>query len=525
MNRPGSRPFDSRVRPLTWISAAGLALSACLCAQQQAVLGIVRDASGQAVAGAALRFFPRPSRTAPWHEPTNRSPVTGHTRHDGRFRLEVGVDRGCLVVDHPERGSRLTDIDSGVPSVIELVDPAFLRMRDGEPVRWRLRSNTLEPCRVGERRGREVRVAAGSYSLLLERDDRFTLHHVRVEPGAIIDLDFEIEGRTRTRLVVDGRSFGRISPAGFEDVTLLVRDGEALAPMTRHAGSVIERIEHGACTVSIEHNYDSTTAEQRVTSAFEVRTVTLPPMAIGAQVYSIAADGSSVAVKSRCVVDATRRARYVPTVSRASFLVVERAGFAPVILTQPIVGSPAFEFIPESRIQVRVQSPDGPLNSTARVSVLQSPLRALERSARTNLRGEASFGGLAPGYTLIRVDHPGYQPARAERMLETGDQRVTVELQPGFSLHGVVLRDGAPEADAIVELRSPDDPSGSRMAATDRAGRFRFTGLAERDYTVTAQLEVAGTTWSTQIDRVLPGEEVRLVLEHEDPPLPTGRDR
>ena len=149
-------------------------------------------------------------------------------------------------------------------------------------------------------------------------------------------------------------------------------------------------------------------------------------------------------------------------------------------------------------------------------------------TARTDKRGIARFSDLPAGQAVVRLSSPGFVPQQRQISIPGPAQPLVLPARRGQQLNGWVLRpDGEPARGATVLLR---DTTGTirnqRQTFTDAEGRFSFLGIGtESVFTLSAETQRAGQTWSAQLRGVQAGQgEWRLMLRLEDPPPPHRRD-
>jgi hypothetical protein len=152
----------------------------------------------------------------------------------------------------------------------------------------------------------------------------------------------------------------------------------------------------------------------------------------------------------------------------------------------------------------------------------------LVRESLADAAGLASFTHCPREAATLRVADAAY--ARSELALRKeqigSDAPVRFEVAPGLVLSGLVqLPDGTPASRVLVTLRDPSGPEiGIRVEECDELGRFRFTGLPDRHFTLRASREARGETLSAELAGARPGEAPwQLVLKSEDVPSPQKR--
>jgi protocatechuate 3,4-dioxygenase beta subunit len=162
----------------------------------------------------------------------------------------------------------------------------------------------------------------------------------------------------------------------------------------------------------------------------------------------------------------------------------------------------------------------------------------------TDARGLFRFTTLAAGSFRLAATHPGYppveygqtRPGSAPAAIVLGDganETVTVRMPRGAVIAGTVVNEaGQPSAEAAVSARREDGDRDffagpATWTATDRAGRYRLTGLAAGTYLVTS---TRSRTFSRETDpraddirvTLRPGAEQGGVDLRLPPVLPTG---
>lgn len=145
---------------------------------------------------------------------------------------------------------------------------------------------------------------------------------------------------------------------------------------------------------------------------------------------------------------------------------------------------------------------------------------------RTDLAGRAVLH-VVPGSAVLTVDHAEHRSASRPIELGRGGNEVTVELEAGGEIHGVVRSsDGVPLAGASVHgyaQSSVGPPSPSRRylgpaatVASDRSGEFRLKGLDPASYVVVASAPDHATDGPDQSIQIVDDsivDDVDIVLD------------
>lgn len=519
----------------------------------QAILGMVRAVDGQPVPQARITFCPGAAASLPWQSaPPDAEPrglVTGYSDARGAFRIEVPqpATLGGLLVEHPEAGvGWVQRIDPGVPRIVRLAPAGHLRLASGDRFDARLRAlgdGAAPSIRLPKRGGARIALPTGRYALLVTVGNRAMQHICRVESGAERALADPPVALRLPRLTVRAGT-GRLSLPDWPGLRLDDQQKPGASLLLPAANGEVRLLEsfaaQGAAGAAfVEHRYDgrSRTVSLRPDAAqpsIAWRTITLRHAAdrrplVGATVAVIERQGQRDAVRSRWASDTDGRARVVtPTVGADDgYIVVHVPGHAPLCYPRRGPDELSVALRPCSSLRLRVETTDPVADAPTRITIEQPPFDILIRRGSTNPRGEILFEDLAPGRTRIRVEQPDHLPGEHTIELAAGEQSLVLELQPGLTLRGRVRRGGKPIAGAVVELR-PRRHAGARpdarLRATDRAGRFVFRGLQDREFVLVASREADGVTWTAQRSGVVPGRDAfELELRSEDPPLPGSR--
>jgi protocatechuate 3,4-dioxygenase beta subunit len=158
-------------------------------------------------------------------------------------------------------------------------------------------------------------------------------------------------------------------------------------------------------------------------------------------------------------------------------------------------------------------------------------------AATTDARGKFAFEKIPEGARLhISVFHPTYATFRTEdgyqgstHPIKAGDRSVGVELAPGGTIRGRLVRGGKPLDWKRVQIKAalPGTTDLAAYTETDVQGRFTLTGLSSGQYVVFAEkdhLPDAGVVCTPARDvRVKAGEEVELDLLCTEGRVLTGR--
>jgi hypothetical protein len=140
----------------------------------------------------------------------------------------------------------------------------------------------------------------------------------------------------------------------------------------------------------------------------------------------------------------------------------------------------------------RVTAEGRPLAEAQVMVILMTPMIGGFSPATTDANGEFTIEGLASGSHRIEARRNGYVPKQASVSVSPGKEtRADIELARGRELRGrVVDASGRPVAQADITTRGAPGVLGfGGMATTDGDGAFKLTGLADRNYTLTARKE------------------------------------
>jgi protocatechuate 3,4-dioxygenase beta subunit len=133
-------------------------------------------------------------------------------------------------------------------------------------------------------------------------------------------------------------------------------------------------------------------------------------------------------------------------------------------------------------------------------------------SVRTDGDGRFRMDGVPLGPQAISADQDGYQRAQRELTIQPGINHLDLRLGEGASVSGrVVDAGGRPVAGAAIALLTAG-PGIAREEMSDAAGAFRFAGLENGRYQVTAQKE--GYSSARQdLDVARPVDDLELRLD------------
>lgn len=505
-------------------------LAMAVAAQDAAVVGSVRSASGRPIADARVTFVPDSTTGVAWldqHRPA-APPVSGRSDERGRFRIAADATSGCLVVEH----------DSGLGAVLDHCSPGSARLVVVEPL-GALRLGTGaefaadvlllrgadEHVVLGRRAGRELRMPVGDYLLLIESAGAHAIARAHVRSGQTLDLD-TASAMSAPRLRLPGGA--TCTPASWPGLVLRPDpDGFVHLPQVRGIGVVRCIDAAGARVEDLWYGADSGVLSWPIAGDAPSRELTVRN-----------ADGSAAASVLVCAIDEQDDLQRV----RARVWTASD-GTARLPLPEPSPaarrrlcavhpdGTPVFaapdasliEFPRMQRTRIVVLSPDGDPLAGARVAVRD--VRMPDRVFRTDHSGRVLVPRASGSTPVLLVDHEDHLPC--EVALDAAlVERGSIGLEAGLELFGVAYVDVDRVASRVrVELRDIASRTriGTRTTWTDEHGRFRFRGLPDASFTVFAQDERGSATWSGRLSRARPGStEWRLDLRSEDPPLPTS---
>lgn len=222
---------------------------------------------------------------------------------------------------------------------------------------------------------------------------------------------------------------------------------------------------------------------------------------------------------------------------------------AATVVSQPQAGEPQATADPPSppagapiRLRILDDASARPIVDADVSVLLRGPARTASRRLRTNREGIAVLAAMPPGVYAARIRHAEHLPDRRDlRIAEaqaadtSSTDPIDIRLVRGAGLVGTVadLR-GAPIARARLTLTRADLETPQRYSATsETAGTFRFAGLGEGTWTLTASHRAYRSVGPMTID-VPPGAplSVRLadaspatvrVLDPDDLPLAGAR--
>lgn len=535
-------------------------------APAQSVLGRVTNSQGKAVAGARILFRAADLGWPPWQETQARALRVTQTDARGRFRIDLGTGdaavSGVLMADHRDHGGSLVlDATAGIPIAVRL-EPTGRVVVAGldrsTPFRlWlrALRPNTqstlLEARQSVERPESDaaaIELPAGEYLALLDVDGRRIETHCRVVAGATTTLAAPPVQLPRATMAAPPDADPALRLALWPEVPLVVkRDPETQTcsvdlPASRGIVRVLEVSRTGATARAFrEFGVDGRAGLVDLgRDATGWHTITLvdegdgSPVQ-GADLFLIEHQGRGRRVVSRSQSDANGLAQiagasitadgaHQGVESDSRLLVVLRTDGPPITypLSEVVEAQRlAVPARPARSLIVRVEGFDPITEPPARVQLDQEPWGTLVRTAYTNARGEAYFERLSDGVARLQANHALHQPVQREVSIDA-DGRTVLTVAPGYLLSGRVTRGGQPAPGVVVELRDASGTAGTatRLVATDADGRFDFPGLPNAPFTVFAQSESEGTTWSARWSGLRPTRGVEIELVSEDPPLP-----
>lgn len=516
----GTRPALSLLLGLAFsLSAPG----------QRAVQGLVFDPALEPLAGAEVSFHPRQRPDLTWLEDLtpDPKPLLARTDERGRYKID-GADRpGCLLVRHPSGlGALVPGAAPGSPDRVMARPLGALRV-EGEDLPFIAHVTAVLAGRGQQYLGRfvhtDLRLPAGTYRVLFQRGELFGEHTCRVEEGRTTVLPPLQVGRA---LTIPSGFDGSVFLRGWPQPELTGRP--LLIPPSR--GPVILRVERRVGDDELFDRVwltpDSTQLPLATPPAQwdEVQVVGPGDRGVaGARIYTVEPTGQGPVVRARSMTDAEGRGRHA-AIQGARVLVLASGFGARLIDAEALSQRPEIRLAPGSNVDVRVVS-DEPEVALVEVELRHSADSWLTFATFADRRGLARFRDLPPGDSTLRLLSPDHLPAELDVALPAKGELV-LPARPGARVTGrVVLTDGDPAAGALVRLR---DTTGQlrevRDAIADRQGQFAFGGLRDDSlFTISAELQRQGRTWSAQQRGIQPGDGGALLELRLEDPLPPHR--
>lgn len=515
---------------LLLLSVALLAMADTRGQSAQPLQGLVVSPSGEPVASASVTLFGDPDAAPDCVRAWLPRPPPLHARTDdrGHYRLESSRRGTLLVKTDSGLGALVADASPGVPDRVQLQPLAEVDCGAGtERVVATTAGDGLARV-VGSWTARVIQLPRGRYSLLVSRSGTWEEHNcnlrgahsVRLTPSReqlrlrLSDaLDARIAAASSPHEILHRGSALTISAESPPRVLRIAVPGDGHTTHTTHwvvPGAASQTVQLGAApTRSLTVEMQAPAARALVRVFVAVDTARGPALRGSSQVH---ADGTAPYARvqhGRVILWALGRA-------------------AQIIDVPALARNEPIELLPGSGLQVTVGSPGSELGGV-RVVLQHSADPWLRYTTMTDRRGHAEFSDLPPGEVTVHVDSPDRLAMRS--VLSLPRQDGTLELHPptGARLEGLVqFDDGKPAAGASVQLRdtkTADAPM--RSATADVHGKFAFSGLpADRHFTLSAEFQSDGRTWSAQQRGVQPEQgEWRLQLRLEDPPQPGERRR
>lgn len=168
----------------------------------------------------------------------------------------------------------------------------------------------------------------------------------------------------------------------------------------------------------------------------------------------------------------------------------------------------------------RVTNTDGEALAEASVSATDDENEGAP-GATSDATGAYELAGLAPGPVSLEFAHEGYLSVR-KTANSTDPARVDAALSKGLSVSGVVLRDGAPVAEANVMAHSSAANAQYQNVQAGADGRFTISGLVAARYSFAAMADDGGTAKLEDVDVESAGP-LRLLIEKAQTTVLRGR--
>ncbi|MBL8729909.1 MAG: carboxypeptidase regulatory-like domain-containing protein [Planctomycetes bacterium] len=517
-------------RPALRLLLALVAGTAAMTAQAPPLVVLLRDPSGQPVAGAegTLRCGPEHELVALAGLADAAVAATGRSDAQGLLRFAVdGPPRagGGLVTTAAGLGALLPRLRPGAAQRIVLQPLAAVTTRTGSDEFVLLaRAHTLEHGAVTlpRMRGTRVLLPAGSYEVWAGNEDGWTWQRLDLASGQRTTLEF-----TGPAQRLQSRGGARIHPTGWPQLTLcepggvcVLRGAALAAPLTAvdlAAGALVADRTLPMPPRATPIDWPDAPASDAEAIEFRLGTA-------AATLFSVrrAASGSwQLLGGGRAAADG--RVRLPAPGDGDTWLLLVADGHAP--LGRPWSTIPVGSELTLARgvpLLVQARAPNGDPAVDLLVEYVPDGADAATVRARSDGRGLARLGlATAPG-TLF-VSDPRF--ANLEVALDQVPlEPLAIALEAGSRVHGRARLDGGdPAVGAVITLR---DPSGrlrpaERAVAADDDGRFEFAGLPDdRGLVLFASMPRGGHTWSGRRTQFAAGDDpVDVVLRDEDPRL------
>jgi hypothetical protein len=510
------------------------------------ILGLLRTVSGRPVADARIRFAADPSGAPPWLPNRTPTPTEGRSQPDGRFRMPVPAAEGCLMVSSGSGlGAVVPRISAGAALPIVLEPLGALECGDGRPFSAEIQvlrsdrspanfgtaSSSADPSGDGRHR---LTLPAGRYLLRIRAGESFFECAVRIPAGGTERLGAEARG-LRLRLApgiraelgrwpgrpavdADGRTHALAGP----DV-LLVRTSPAPGVEIRSEGWVDADGSVRWPTPA------GTLGEARIGPAVDAA----PLSAIAAHTVVDSTAGPRVVAVAR-IESGDRIPVWLPAEVEGgaeglrTWVVFEAAGCRPAVRAAGALREPV-RMQPAEALEFRLEDADGLPVAFAGVRLESAEHPLLDLSLHADARGIVRLPWHPAAGSIARLRSERHVPLELAFPLPATGPMPVIRLEDGLRIRGSVrLEDETGVEGVVVECR---DPSGNlgvapRTALSDEAGSFDFAGLPDGTYTLFAQANRDGVTWSALLRGVQPGRDTWvIVLRSEDPPSPATRRR
>ncbi|MCB9878370.1 MAG: hypothetical protein H6835_12295 [Planctomycetes bacterium] len=534
--------------PRRLATLAATALAAASAAQTPPTVYVeVRDPSNQRVAGAEGWLLTEPRWRLPALDGAPASPSAGLPRPlalratsdaNGtlRFRAPDGepLFAGAGMVRTAEGLGALLPRRFAGGAVRLMLQPlgAVTTATGSEPftlwARTRLADGTVLP--LPPQSGREVRLPAGDYEVWAHGEEGWIWSRVQVAAGSRTTLNFLGEGQ---RLQLPPRA--ALFPAGRPELTLQDEQGAALLRATALAAPLVV-LQDGR--LSPPHQVPGPIAPGvrpwpprdgvAADAGDELPLRMAGPAPAGAVLFGVVVVDDAFRVTLALPLDDAAPRLPEPPEGDA-WLVVVAPDAAPVAAPWSTIAAGAALAMPGRGVPLRVTARDDSGRAAPDVAFefLPAGLAPARKTARSDALGRADFGPVsAPG--VLRVSDPRFRNAELalDRVPAEG---MTLDLDVGATCSGVVRfvdhRGEGTEADGDTVVLTLRDPRGelrpaSRTAVLAPGGTFTFAGLPDHgSYRLFAAAQRDGRRWSAEATVAIGGDDVELLLEHEDPDL------
>ena len=517
---------------------------------------LVLRSSGKALEGAHVTLFSGPRHGLPWHELDEVDPIQPATATtDIRGEALVACDQpgGTLLVEH-ESGLGAVRFDVQANSLVRVdVEPCAELRPALEPgatpprqlelaLALQVPGGGLVP--IGKRVGPTLVLPAGRWHYLGNCGGRLCDGLVALLPAqrlAITPPDPSTE--LKVLLPVEANSKVRSFAVRLGDWPMdlpVEADGGVRIPGGRdlRRALVIERRERVTLFDQIWLDASSSRPLHYVPPRVDILPITLQgnglePL-VGALVLGMRRVGERATPRSLARSDAAGSAFLArpPGREATSYCVIAPGRAFAAIALEADAASDLVQLGPEHQVLVRTLIRGGAPAPGMRFQVRPSDAPWFVRHLVTGPHGETILGGLGVGETAFELEEPGYVRQTELHHFVAGPlpsaepARITLEAEPGALVQGrVISPENIPLRGANVTLRDTTGLTGvrERHVATDGEGRFRFDGLPDHHYTLSASLEVAGRTISGQLHGVQPGDNEWSIVVRSEDPLPPGR--